>query len=792
MKHLKLKYILILLLPLFCRAQDFNPKLKEVEAIYEKGNAELALQQVLSKIKLLESDVKRNLLVLSEHYNLAGEIYYYQSDIEEAYNYWDKSYKLIKYHYGEHSIYIAENYSLLARYFNFRINKDTAFIYASKAIEICRQKKDSLCFIPVNKIYREYAYALKIKRENFDYLLARDESRIYLDSALYFNNKYFAGNAIYSAQIFHDLGNLYTDKTLYLKRNLHNTKKSIECLSKANSYYNRALAIRIKAWGNKHDKIATLYFVKGLSYFYCYDNDSLLTTLKFYQKGFCALSQQYNGDSVLSIPNPKLHSINPVLALTILRFKIDALHNFYNKTKDINYLESCYNHSKVAVELWETTFQNLKTHEINQALEVYSAAPFASIIPFANEYYQQTKNSEAKSNVFRWMSLNKYSVLLKNQIDNHNFSFNSENSSVLEIQNKLHTDEAIVEYYYRESGFSCAVITKNNFDLFPENKTFKINKQIDSLLIHLKNHQANKYCKTAKQLYDSILNPYIKNLPKEITHLIISPHNKLAQIPFDALVLNETNNYSKADFLIKHYDISYALSCNLLYEDKENALLNKNIASICPEYKQQTNLSFSKQAIQNLEAHFNLSKFNIGNINQNNSILHVTAHAYCDYKNSSNSFILLTDTNKLALNQLSSKKLNYKLVVLSACETANGDIEAGEGVINFNRHLYLAGAKSTISTLWKVDDEATSSIIGNFYSSILIGESAITSLYHAKLNYLKTPKSIDDYDPYYWAGLIYTGKDLHLEESKSNNYILYAIGGIASITCVLLFRKFRF
>lgn len=772
--------------------QDFIPTLKILDSIYSNGNGEKAQTLLLQKINQLEQQKGGNSLLLARHYNLLGEVFHYESDIGKAYEYWTQSFNLIKKTYGLNSIYIAENYSLLARYYSFRINIDSAFYFAQKSIAVCNSKKDSLHLIPVHKIYREYAYALKIKKRNENYRNSLVDARIYFDSANYFNELYFH-DKLYNAQLFQDIGNTYTDATLFHSRIslLKNPVKAIEYFQKANNYYDKSLLIYIDAWGKKHEKIATLYYVKGLSYTYCFGNDSLNSALNYYQKGLCALSPEYNNTSKFSIPKPNYHFNNPALALTLLRNKINGLYGLYQKTNDITYLESCYQHSIVAVELWETTFKNFKTYEINQALEVYGASPFASIIPHANEYYQLTKSAEVEKNVFRWMDLNKYSVLLKYQLENNSISFKSSNATVSEIQNKLTENEAVVEYYLIDEELTCAVISKKQCELFPNKQIFKINNWIGTLLMNMEKHNAEEYCKTAKVLYDIILNPYIKNLSKEINHLIVIPHGKLSQIPFDALVLNQTNKYSRADFLIRHYNISYALSCNLLNGYKENNLLNSDMSIISPEYNQHSNLPFSKKVIEELQGSYTVSNFILTDTSKNNSILHISAHACCDYENSRNSYVLLTDTRKLFLNEISNKKLNYKLAVLNACETAKGDIEMGEGVINFSRHLYLAGIKSTITTLWKVDDEATANTIEFFYKELQKGKSAVTSLYNAKLNYLNTTKSIDDYDPYYWAGLIYTGNDL-IEEKNKTNYILYFIIGIVLLaSLVLLFRKFR-
>jgi hypothetical protein len=56
--------------------------------------------------------------------------------------------------------------------------------------------------------------------------------------------------------------------------------------------------------------------------------------------------------------------------------------------------------------------------------------------------------SNVKENVFKWIDINKYSTILKYQIDNNIIAFNSKQKTVLDIQNRLKSNEAIIEYYY--------------------------------------------------------------------------------------------------------------------------------------------------------------------------------------------------------------------------------------------------------------------------------------------------------------------------------------------------------
>ena len=158
-------------------------------------------------------------------------------------------------------------------------------------------------------------------------------------------------------------------------------------------------------------------------------------------------------------------------------------------------------------------------------------------------------------------------------------------------------------------------------------------------------------------------------------------------------------------------------------------------------------------------------------------ILHFATHGRYDDRIPINSYLAMTIPDELRKNQdngllqtweiFEDVRLDADLVVLSACESGLGDEVGGEGLIGLTRAFQFAGARTVISSLWQVEDQATTELMVRFYRHLLAGASKDEALRAAQLELIQGPVEIKDPQgrsverdlslPYYWAAFQMNG-----------------------------------
>jgi CHAT domain-containing protein len=93
-----------------------------------------------------------------------------------------------------------------------------------------------------------------------------------------------------------------------------------------------------------------------------------------------------------------------------------------------------------------------------------------------------------------------------------------------------------------------------------------------------------------------------------------------------------------------------------------------------------------------------------------------------------------------------------EMVVLSACSTGQGHVLTGEGVYGLQRALTVAGSRSTLLSLWKVDDAATAEFMSRYYRRLMAGEARTQALVATQEEFRNGTAGNGQWkDPYYWA-----------------------------------------
>jgi CHAT domain-containing protein len=153
-------------------------------------------------------------------------------------------------------------------------------------------------------------------------------------------------------------------------------------------------------------------------------------------------------------------------------------------------------------------------------------------------------------------------------------------------------------------------------------------------------------------------------------------------------------------------------------------------------------------------------------------ILHVATHAFILDKSCGNGNPLLhsglvfaganrnRDGSILTAQQIASLDLSgVDWAVLSACNTGNGELQDGEGVLGLERSFRVAGVKSVVMTLWPVDDDATQRYMHVLYAE-RFGAHASTAdaVWNAARKVLQERRAAGkSTHPWYWAGFVGAG-----------------------------------
>ncbi|WP_316813923.1 CHAT domain-containing protein [Pedobacter heparinus] len=281
-------------------------------------------------------------------------------------------------------------------------------------------------------------------------------------------------------------------------------------------------------------------------------------------------------------------------------------------------------------------------------------------------------------------------------------------------------------------------------------------------------NQPKTFFKASNQIYNSLFSGF--NFNKD-SKLIIIPDEIIGYLSFDGLITHKDYQSSIANwpYLIRSQRIAYAFSIQTWINQatKKTAHAN-NFAGLFITH-QNKKKQFLPAVAREAET---IEKIVKGRFMKDRdagakdffkafdqaNVLHISTHAYLSGQQKEPT--LAFNDNEVFLFELSARKTAPDLVVLSACRTADGIMNASEGIISLSRGFAAIGTGGTIAGLWNVNDLAASEITASCYSNLLLGQDVSMALHHAKLSWLQNKQhQAQQYLPYYWDALIYMGYD---------------------------------
>jgi CHAT domain-containing protein len=388
----------------------------------------------------------------------------------------------------------------------------------------------------------------------------------------------------------------------------------------------------------------------------------------------------------------------------------------------------------------------------------------------------------------------------------HQLRYQSRVASLAELQASLPPKTTWIEYFEGDTTLFVIVVSAEAAQILRMPKDRQLATWVSDFRAGILGYGAvaervgnryhaysQQYCTAAYALYQQLLAPF-QNLLHE--RLIIVPDGVLHYLPFDALLTapaTTPTDFGNHAYLIRNHVVSYQNAASIYLQAHKATPPNKQlkVLTVAPTFGETSRSdmrihnprSALGPLLHNLSEATQVQTIWRGDLLKGDSaslsqfqalaadygIIHLATHAKSDDQEGNFSYIAFTEAkgveaSKLYAQDLFGWQLSVDLVVLSACETGLGELRRGEGMISLSRAFTYAGARSTVMSLWAVDDLKTKGLMGDFHQFLKKGMPKDEALRAAKLRFIQAATVPH---PYYWAGFVPVGDMAPIGSSSS-------------------------
>jgi len=332
-----------------------------------------------------------------------------------------------------------------------------------------------------------------------------------------------------------------------------------------------------------------------------------------------------------------------------------------------------------------------------------------------------------------------------------------------QIQQALHRDATIVEYFQVRDELVVVLLTHNHLEMLPLGKM----ATIEALLTRLRFQMAKlrlgaEYVSTfedallqtaqnhLRELYQELIAPIRSRL--KTSHLVIVPQGALHHLPFHAL-------FDGVNYLVDDFAVSYAPSASiytLCHSRAANATGQALVLAIpdaaIPLVEEEASAVATILSDAELMIGAGATSAVLAERGRQSRFIHIATHGFFREDQPMFSGIRLADSC-VSLYDLYQLRLPAELITLSGCSTGLNVVSAGDEILGLARGLIRAGAQSALLTLWDVQDRSTAEFMKSFYQGLMAGRNKAQATRDAALRLRKSHRH-----PYYWAPFVLIGK----------------------------------
>jgi CHAT domain-containing protein len=235
------------------------------------------------------------------------------------------------------------------------------------------------------------------------------------------------------------------------------------------------------------------------------------------------------------------------------------------------------------------------------------------------------------------------------------------------------------------------------------------------------------------------------SLPPEVTRLIIAADGALHHLPFESLRATPASPPLGSKYEIVHVPSAtlwrhWRTSARVTSAGRVLTLADPSIDGSADRFGR---LPHAREESRAIERAVSGSRALVGAAASEHAlkttdpatydVLHFAAHAVADQTHPERSAVLLASGDRkedglLQAREIEGLGLDGRIVVLSACQTASGAVQSGEGVLSLARAFFEAGAHAVVGSRWPLRDADAAVLFDTFYRQLAGGRSLAEAL----------------------------------------------------------------